>query len=139
MPSRAHAEHGTIKEFAREYFLRVNFVNIYGRNVGYDYDYILAEIKKQFPTARTSKRWLRMMAYELTGTVRMPMRRRSRRGLAEAYAEVLLLRRGSGRHVHKNITQDVKQKFPEQRISAATLCHLERTLINRGFKVPPRP
>jgi hypothetical protein len=138
MPSRArHAEHGTIKDFAREYFLRVNFVDIYGRNVGYDYDFILAAIKEQFPKARTSKRWLRMMAYELTGTVRMPMRRRSRRALAESFAMSLLTK--PTRLSLGGIRVDVKHRFPDQSVTYADLRKLERALRALNFTVPPRP
>lgn len=131
------AKKQTIKEFAHEYFVRVNYIDIFGRNVGYDYEYILSEIKKQFPKARTSKRWLRMMQYELNGTVRMPMRRRSRRALAEGYAEVLLLRR-SGKHVYAHVTNEVKKKFPDQHLSATELRRLEGHLRFLKFAVPVR-
>lgn len=133
MPTKA----ATIKKFAREFFTRVNFIDVYGRNVGYDYEHILAELRKEFPKAKTSKRWLRMMAYELNGVVRMPMRRRSRRALAESYAEVLLLRR-SGDKVYSNVTVEVKKKFPEQHFSAADLRRLDSSLRYRKFPVPPR-
>lgn len=133
MPSRA----ATIKKFARDYFTRVNFIDVYGRRVGYDYEHILADLRKEFPHAKTSKRWLRMMAYELNGVVRMPMRRRSRRALAESYAEVLLLRR-SGSTVYSHVTAEVKRKFPEQHFSAADLRRLESSLRYRKFPVPPR-
>lgn len=134
MPSKAKP---TIKEFAHDYFLRVNYVDIYGRNVGYDYDHILAEIKKQFPKSKTSRRWLRIMAYELNGSARMPVRRRSRRALAEGYAEVLLLRR-SGGSVHRHVTEAVKKKFPDQHISAPELRRLEGHLRFLKFAIPPR-
>jgi hypothetical protein len=129
----------TIKDFAREYFQRVNYVDIYGRKVGYDYDFILTEIKKKFPAARTSKRWLRMMAYEITGTVQMPMRRRSRRALAEGYAEVLLLRRqGQSVDIYKNITREIKRKFPDQHVSSDELRRIEKHLKFLKFPIPPR-
>ena len=116
MSSRAHKP--TIKEFACDFFVKVNYVDIYGRNIGYDYEYILTEIKKKFPEAKTSKRWLRMMAYELNNTIRIPARRRSRRALAEGYAEVLLLRPTRvGDKAYSNITQDVRRKFEERCIS----------------------
>ena len=139
MPSRAHhAERGTIKEFACEYFTRVNYVDIYGREVGFEYDFILAEIKRHFPKAKTSKRWLRMMAYELNGTTRMPARIRSRRILAEGYAMVLLLRRSGRRSVYMTVTRDVKLKFPDQHVPASRLRSLEVRLRNLKFTVPPR-
>jgi hypothetical protein len=133
MPSRAD----TIKKFARDYFTRVNFVDIYGRRVGFDYEHILAELRKEFPKAKTSKRWLRMMAYELNGVVRMPMRRRSRRALAESYAEVLLLRRNSSR-VYSDVSREVKKKFPDQHFSTVDLRRLDSSLRYRKFPVPPR-
>ena len=133
MTSRA----STIKKFAHDYFTRVHFIDIYGRNVGYDYEHILAELRKEFPRAKTSKRWLRKMAYELNGLVRMPMRRRSRRALAESYAEVLLLRR-RGKSVYGGVTTEVKKQFPEQHLSAPDLRRLESSLRYRKFAVPPR-
>jgi hypothetical protein len=130
----------TIKEFACDFFVKVNYVDVYGRNVGYDYEFILAEIKKRFPEAKTSKRWLRMMAYELNNTIRIPARRRSRRALAEGYAEVLLLRPGrTGAKAYSNISQDVRKKFVEQSIPPSDLRRVERSLISRGFAVPARP
>jgi hypothetical protein len=137
MPSRAQ----TIKKFAHEYFVRVNYIDIYGRDVGYDYDYILAEIKKQFPKARTSKRWLRMMGYELTGTVRMPMRRRSRRALAEGYAMTLLLKttRTKTGMRYDHILEGVRKKFAEVVMSAIELRRLENNLRYQNFPLPPRP
>lgn len=136
MPAR------TIKQLAHDYFTRVNYVDIYGRNVGFDYDYILAEIKKEFPAAKTSKRWLRMMAYELNGSVRMPMRRRARRGLAEGYAMTLLLKTIRGGVIGSrldNIVTAVRAKFPEQKFSLDDLRRLERHLKFQKFTVPPRP
>jgi len=126
----------TIKEFARDYFIRVNYVDIYGRKVGYDYEHILAEIKKNFPNAKTSKRWLRKMAYELNGTERLPVRRRSRRALAEGLAMTLLLRRSSA---YGGVTVDVKKKFPERHLCADDLRRLERHLKSLKFTVPARP
>src|ERR1039458_5008895 len=80
MPSRARKKKLTIKRFAHDYFQRVNYVDIYGRKVGFDYGFILAEIKQQFPAAKTSKTWLRRMAYEIKIDVRMPVRRHSQIG-----------------------------------------------------------
>jgi hypothetical protein len=126
----------TIKEFACDYFVKVNYIDVYGRNIGYDYEYILAKIKKQFPEAKTSKRWLRMMAYELNNTSRIPARRRSRRALAEGYAETLLLRSAK---TYSNITRTVHRKFDDQNIPSAELHRIEKSLLNRGFTVPVRP
>jgi hypothetical protein len=126
----------TIKEFACERFVSVNYVDVYGRNIGYDYEFILAEIKKKFPEAKTSKRWLRMMAYELNNTARIPARRRSRRALAEGYAEALLLQPEA--KTYRNITRAVRRKFDEQRITSAELRRVEQSLLSRGFTVPAR-
>lgn len=133
MPSRAQ----TIRRFAREYFVRVNYVDIYGHNVGYDYEFILAEIKKQFPKARTSKRWLRMMAYEITGTVRMPMRRRSRTLLAKGYSMSLLIETPA--RSFRSMQGCISRKFPEHVPTVASLKRLERSLRALKFTVPPRP
>lgn len=136
MPSREQRK-PTIKMFACEYFQRVNYIDIYGRKVGYDYAFILAEIMKQFPSAKTSKKWLRRMAYEVKTTARMPVRRHSRRALAEGYAMAMLLRR-SGRHAHGNIVKSVRQKFPDQHVPKVRLRSLDRWLANNGFPIPPR-
>ena len=117
--------------------MKLSFVDVYGHAIGYDYDFILAEIKKKFPEAKTSKVWLRRMAYELNETVRMPARCRACRRLAESYAKVLLLRR-SGPSVYRNVTKAVKEKFPERHFSAPELRQIERSLRNRGFTIPPR-
>lgn len=128
----------TIKKFAHDYFMRVSFVDIHGRNIGYDYDFILEEIKANFPGARTSRRLLQDMAYILNRSERLPVRRRSRRALSEEYAMSLLLRR-SGRRVYSNIADDVKKKFHEHRPTKARLRSLEVRLRNRNFPIPPRP
>lgn len=130
----------TIKEFACKMFVRVNYIDIDGRNVGYDYDYILAEVKKQFPNASTSKRWLRKMAYDLNGTVRMPVRRRSRYALARGYAMVLLLKaeNGVGLSYH-SIWHRVHRKFPDHTPGSSVLRSLEVQLRHREFVIPPRP
>lgn len=137
MPSRARAKKLTIKRFAHEYFQRVNYIDIYGRKVGFDYEFILAEIKQHFPSAKTSKTWLRRMAYEIKADVRMPVRRHSRRALAEGYAMSLLVK--PSRHSIDGIRVDVKFKFPDQTITLARLRSLELWLVNNGFTVPPRP
>ena len=135
MPSSART---TIKSFANEYFTRVSFVDIHGRKIGYDYDHILDEIKIKFPNARTSRHWLRKMAYTLNREMRLPVRRRSRAALAEEYA-MSLLRRLSGRHVYKNVGSLVQEKFPGHRPNPTKLRSLDARLRNRGFKIPPRP
>jgi hypothetical protein len=136
MPSRAPKKL-TIKKFAHEYFVKVNFVDIYGRNIGHDYSFILDRIKEQFPEARTSRRWLQDMAYILNRSERLPVRRRSRRTVAEDYAKALLLR-WNGRRVHNAVSSEVRKKFPEQHIPVARLRQLELQLKNMGFAIPIR-
>lgn len=137
MPSSAPKKL-TIKKFAHDYFMRVSFVDLHGRDIGYDYDFILAEIRRTFPGARTSRRWLQTMAYALNRDTRLPVRRRSRRALAEDYAMVMLMRR-SGSNVYDHVTREVKKKFAEQHISADELRSLDARLKNQGRKLPPRP
>lgn len=127
----------TIRAFAHDYFLRVSYVDIYGRNVGYDYDHILEEIKANFPNARTSKIWLRRMAYEITD--RMPVRRRSRRALASDYAMSELLRTRSGRGISMPvIIRNIHIKFPGQHVSLPELRRMEARLRVNKFDVPER-
>lgn len=128
----------TIKKFAHDYFTRVSFVDIHGRNIGYDYDFILSEVKRAFPHARTSRPWLQKMAYTLNRDARLPVRRRSRLALSEEFAKALLLHR-NGHHVYRDIGTTVQRKFPEYRPTPARLKSLEASLRNRGFKIPPRP
>jgi hypothetical protein len=137
MPSRAPKKL-TIKKFAHEYFMKINFVDIYGRNIGHDYSFILDRIKEQFPDARTSRRLLQDMAYVLKRSERLPMRRLSRRTMAEDYAMALLLKR-SGKRAHDGITTEIRKKFPGQHVYAERLRSLELRLKNRGFTIPPRP
>jgi hypothetical protein len=124
----------TIKRFAHDYFMRVSFVDIYGRNIGYDYDFILAEIRATFPGARTSRRWLQDMAYVLNRSAKLPVRRRSRRALSEDFAMALLLR--PIRYV--SICNAVRNKFPDHVQTLKSLRSLEGRLKNRGFVVPER-
>jgi hypothetical protein len=127
----------TIKEFAKGYFVKTNFTDIHGRNIGYDYSYILEKIKEQFPNSKTSRDWVRKMASELNLHTKMPIRGRRNRGTAHAYAMSLLLKRG-GPHAHRNVATAVKTKFPEHSPSAATLRRLERRLRYLNFTIPPR-
>lgn len=138
MSSKAHSpKRVTIKSFAHEYLVKTSFVDIYGRNIGYDYSFILAEIKKQFPHARTTRRLLQDMAYILNRDERFPVRRRSRRALAEDYAMALLLRRNS-RNVYRNVATAVKKKFPDHRPTLDRIKALDVWLSRKGFPIPPR-
>ncbi len=108
----------TIKDWAHEQLLRVNYTDINGRGVGFDYTHILVKLKQTFPNANTSHRWLLKMAYELNGTARLPVRRRSRKILARDFARVLLVQRdeaGVGLS-YQTIRKRVKARFPDQPI-----------------------
>lgn len=133
MPSRAR---NTIKEFAHAFFVRVNYIDIYGRNVGYDYNYILTKLKEKFPGAKTSRRWLQMMAYELNGSVRFPVRRRSRTILARDYAKTLLLKPEG--LPYGCIVDRVYRKFPEHVPGLVELGKMEMQLRRQKFPVPER-
>jgi hypothetical protein len=126
----------TIKDFARDYFTRVNYVDVYGRNIGYDYSFILAEIKKQFPEARTSRRWLQDMAYIVNRNEKLPARRRSRRALAEGFAMAKLIDPRGLRY--KSVRGAVKIKFPDHPSSIETLRLLEAKLRRKRFIIPVR-
>lgn len=138
MRSRAQ---NTIKEWANDYFVRVNYIDIYGRNVGYDYDFILAKLKEKFPKARTSGRWLRKMAYDLNGSVKLPVRRRSRKILARDFAMSLLIKvmpNGMGvKYTH--VVDKTHRKFPDRTVPIEEVLKLERRLRYLNFHVPPRP
>lgn len=142
MLTSADGRRQTIKDFARNYFTQVNYVDVFGRNIGFDYEHILAAIRAKFPNAKTSKRWLRMMAYELNGVVPMPARRRSRRALAEEFAMSLLVRRVRGSDTRgmrfDHIVRIVREKFPDQVLKASDLRRLESRLRGLGFYVPER-
>lgn len=131
MPSRAH----TIKEFARAFYVKVNFVDIHGRNIGYDYSFILAKIKEQFPNSKTSRDWVRKMASELNQHEKMPIRGRRNRGTAQSYAMTRLLRTSAR---YDEIARSVREKFPDHVPSNDTLRRLERRLRNLKFIVPAR-
>ncbi len=135
MPSRAEKQN--IRKFARGLFLAVNFTDIYGRHIGYDYSFILAKIKEKFPEAKTSRDGVRKMASDLNQTEKLPVRGRDNKGYAHAYAMVLLLRR-SGRNVHSDVRTEVKRKFPSNVPDAATLRRLDDWLRHSKFTLPSR-
>ncbi len=127
----------TIKQFARDHFVKVNFIDIYGRSVGLDYNFILASIKARYPNARTSRRWLQDMAYLLQRTEKMPDRRRLNKNLVDAYTMTVL-------RVEPGISfsaarKRVRRKFPDHVPNYEALRRLERKLRRLGFTVPARP
>lgn len=114
----------TIKEFAKGYFTKTNFVDIHGRHIGYDYSYILEKIKAEFPNSKTSRDWVRKMASELNQHTKLPIRGRNNRGTAWAYAMALLLEERTIRNVQTN----VKKKFPDYMPSRPLLRQMEKRL-----------
>lgn len=83
----------TIKQCAQDLLLRINYVDIDGRNVGFDYRYILDEIKVHFPTSRTSRKELQKIAYAMNADgLRLPARKRSRAIMAREYAQALAVK-----------------------------------------------
>lgn len=142
MPLRARKKwEKSIRKSAHEMLVQVNYVDIYGRNIGYSYAEILAKIKEQFPDAKTSHDSLRKMVYELDSAVRVPARKRPRQA-SEGYAEVLLLRISRNSELgsqYGTISHSIRKKFPDQVFFSARLKKLERSLIRRGFKIPSRP
>lgn len=133
-------QYRTIKDWARNALSEVNYVDIWGRRVGFDYIHVLTQLKKAFPNSHTSMVWLRKMAYEFNTTMRMPVRRRSRRILAREYAKALLIMtaHGSDRgYALREIGRLVKKKFPDQ--PTPNEQQLYRTAVYlafKGFTVP---
>lgn len=131
---------GTIREYARELLLRVSFVDVFGRNVGYDYQYILSLIKKAFPRSNTTPRLLWWEAAELRSEgIRIPARRTSRRVAARDYTRALLMVSESTGYGLSNsaIRNKVRARFPEVR--ALSLIQVRSYMVRAGLKPPPRP
>jgi hypothetical protein len=131
----------TIKECAQDYLMRTHYVDAYGRNVGFDYKYILKRLKTHFPKANTSHKWLCEMAYDLNRSAnrRLPVRHRSLRILARGYMRSLLIERdkdGIGLS-YDIIIKRVRSRYPlTPKLSIAQMRgHLTRAKVN----LPPRP
>lgn len=129
----------TIKEYAQLLLVKVDFVDAYGRNIGYDYERILEKIKLEFPRARTTKRALRhILYYGLDRSVRLPARLRSRKVLAREYAKMLLTKSEDGvGFSHKNIQDRAYSKFK----AVATLAAIRRaevSLRNQRIALPEK-
>lgn len=137
MPSRAPKEQ-TIKEFAREFYLKTSFVDIHGRSIGYDYSFILAKIKARFPNSRTSRDWVRKMASELNQHEKLPVRGRINKPSRNAYAMALLVR-SPETHTYLKIKNSVLRKFPKFRFDLREFRWLERKLFRLGFQPCRRP
>jgi hypothetical protein len=81
-----------VKEYATTLLLTVNYVDIYGRNVGLDYATILSRIKAKFPMSSLTLKELQKTAYTLNGSgTRLPARRRSRKILARDFIRSRLI------------------------------------------------
>lgn len=129
----------TIKAFAHDLITRTDFVDCYGRNVGLDYATILVMIRAEFPRARTTMRALRRILDNIDrNSIRLPVRRRSRKILAEEYTKALLL---GPTETHRGILKKVCVKFGDAPSEVRNLHHIryiERQLVKGGFKVPAR-
>lgn len=132
----------TVKQYAQELLLRVNYVDASGRNVGFDYLHILALLKKEFPNSNTTIKELQKIAYSMNSTIRMPVRRRSRRILARDFARSLLIAKddtGQGLS-YQTISRRVKARFAGT--PAMTVCQVRSTaghLSRAGIALPQRP
>lgn len=125
----------TIKDYAQRLLLEADFVDAYGRNVGFDYETILRMIKAEFPEARTTKQALRYVLYTIDPKLRLPARHRSRRVLGREYARSLLLKKWS----YQKIQAETHKKFSDAPyITTATLRSFEEALRRERITVPKR-
>lgn len=133
----------TVKQYAQELLVRVNYVDAFNRNVGFDYRYILVMLKKEFPRSNTTIKELQKIAYSMNGTnVRLPVRRRSRRILARDFARALLIATDeSGQGLsYQVIASRVKARFPDTH--KLSVCQVRSTaghLSRAGKALPNRP
>lgn len=138
------SKYKTVKQYAQELLLRVNYVDAFGRNVGFDYLYILALLKKEFPGSNTTIKELQKVAYSTRDSTdgRLPVRRRSRKILARDFARSLLLLKdddGNGLS-YQAIARRVKLRFPDT--PKLSVCQVRSTaghLSRAGKALPPRP
>jgi hypothetical protein len=126
----------TIKGCAQDLLARVDFVDCFGRPVGLDYDTILATIRREFPSSRTTKNALRYIYNNLDrNSIRLPARHRSRKILCKEYTRALLLQSDL---TYDMIRKRVARKFGDAPIECRSLhriIQLERQLTREGFKV----
>jgi hypothetical protein len=115
----------------------VNFTDIYGRKIGYDYTFILEKIKAQFPASRTSRDWVRKMASELNQREKMPVRGRLNKISRNAYAMSLLVSKPAD-VTYLRVRNAVCRKFPQFAFTVNDLRRLERKLVKLGFAPPER-
>jgi hypothetical protein len=123
--------------------LRTSYVDIYSRNVGFDYHFILRKLNEVFPGSKTTLKELQKLAYFMNGSgLRLPVRRRSLRVLSRDYVRVLLTWRdknGSG-FSYQRISYQARQKFPGA--AEFTLRQIRSTagqLTRKGIELPNRP
>jgi len=128
----------TIKDFARDYFVKVSFTDISGRNIGYDYTFIFEKIKAQFPASRTSRDWVRKMASELNQHEKLPVRGRLNKPSRNSYAMSLLVS-SPETDTYLKIKNAVRRKFPKFAFDIRELLRLERKLVRLGYNPPRRP
>jgi len=130
----------TIKTFAHELLVRVDFVDCYGRPIGLDYDTILASIRREFPKSRTTKNALRYIYNNLDrNSIRLPARHRSRKILAREYIKALILHPDALTFIR--IYHRVRRKFRDTPPEVRSLRRIEGLAISmerQGFKVMAR-
>ncbi len=141
--SRRKPKFKTIKSCAEHLLLTVSYVDTFGRNVGYDYQQILTMLKHEFPNSATTMKELQKLAYSVGEYQRLPVRRRSRRILANDYTRTLVLRRdvttGLGLS-YKAISAMVRAKFPER--PKPSICQISNHAgwaTRMGVSLPERP
>lgn len=131
----------TVKEYVEKLLMATSFVDIHGRNIGYDYGSIVRMIKLRFPKSRVSRRVLKdWYSPNLQQTnVRLPSRRRTRsQAMAVEFTRAQLLKRvdGVGLRV-STIQRNVRRNFPG--LPSRDLRKMERHLKRKGYVVPERP
>lgn len=136
--------HGTIREYASKLLRHVDFIDIYGRKIGYSYSHILALINERFPQSSGAggNRGRKGFTYRALRDARdamvgpRPARLISRRRLAREYTRSALLftRDDQTGLSFQTIRKRIRAKFPEQQLLSLT--HVERGLIRQGFNVP---
>jgi hypothetical protein len=127
-----------ITDYAKQLLLKTDFVDCYGRNIGLDYETILELIRARFPNARTTKRSLRFILYQIDKSARLPARRRSRKILRKEFIRALLL--DPAGISHASIRSRARRKFPDVpgAITSAILAAHERALTKERFELPER-
>jgi hypothetical protein len=127
----------TAKQYAQDLLTQINYVDVFGRNVGLDYQHILICLKKEFPKSNTSIKELQKTAYGMNAQgTRLPARRRSRRILARDFARSLLIQADADDVglSYLSIRSRVRVRFPEQKL--LSLSQMRGHLSRAGIKLP---